>query len=492
MKDKVLLKLSKKAYEDSVYACWIGKNIGGTIGTPYEGKREEHDISGFATEAGAPLPNDDLDLQLVWLYNLEKIGSRALNCITLGESWLNLITPNWNEYGLGKINMKRGLLPPISGDYNNDWKDSNGAWIRTEIWACLAPACPDIAAKYSLEDARVDHGAGEGTMAAIFVATMQSAAFAVKDIRKCIEIGLSAIPEDSRVADSIRCVIDCYENGVAPRDTRNIILKRNSDIGDGWFEAPSNVAYTVLGLLYGEGDFKKSIIYAVNCGDDTDCTAATVGATLGILGGTRAIPMDWKAHIGDDIITVSIKNDGPGRRLPKTCTQLTERVVAQTPHLLFDNDAYVEIVDDDFALPENTETIVRENCNFINVSSKIKPFTVSFDTTFMKAELTLDEAPDILPGQEKRVKVTVTNNNNRYDNCPYNLTFRWWLAEGFILVSGKKTAVLRQVNAHSDGCVAAEFVLKAGEEVAASNKCVLEICGEERVTPLYIPVTFLG
>lgn len=492
MKDNILLKLSRKAYEDSVYACWIGKNIGGTIGTPYEGKREELDISGFATEAGAPLPNDDLDLQLVWLYNLEKIGSRALNCITLGESWLNLITPHWNEYGLGKINMKRGLIPPISGDYNNNWKDSNGAWIRTEIWACLAPACPDIAAKYSLEDARVDHGAGEGTMAAIFVATMQSAAFAVKDVRKCIEIGLSAIPEDCRVSDSIRCVIDCYDKGVAPRDTRNIILKRNADIGDGWFEAPSNVAYTVLGLLYGEGDFKKSIIHAVNCGDDTDCTAATVGATLGILGGTRAIPTDWKAHIGDDIITVSIKNDGPGRRLPKTCTQLTERVVAQTSHLLFDNDSYVEIVDGDFELPENAERIVRDNCNFIEVSREIKPFAVSFDTTFMKAELTLDEAPDVLPEQEKRVKVTVMNNNKRYDNCPYNITFRWWLADGFTLVSGKKTAVLRQVNSHSDGCVSAEFVLKAGEEVAAVNKCVLEICGEERVTPLYIPVTFLG
>ena len=492
MKDNILIKLSSKNYRDSVYACWIGKNIGGTIGTPYEGKREELDVKGFSSEPGAPLPNDDLDLQLVWLYNVEKIGSRAVNCITLGESWLNLVTPHWNEYGLGKINMKRGLLPPMSGDYNNDWKDSNGAWIRTEVWACLAPACPDIAAKYALEDARIDHGAGEGTMAAIFVAAMQSAAFAVKDIRKCIEIGLSSIPEECRIADSVRCVMDCYDKGISYRETRNIILERNADIGDGWFEAPSNVAYTVLGLLYGEGDFKKSMLYAVNCGDDTDCTAATVGATLGIIGGTRAFPEDWKAYIGDDIITKCIKGDGPIRQMPKTCTQLMEKVAVQAPYFLFDNDAYVEIVDLDAELPENAEAIVRENCRFIETSRKIKPFSVSFDTTFMKAELVLDEAPDVLPEQEKKVTVTITNNNKRYDNCPYNLTFRWWLADGFTLVSGKKTAVLRQVNAHSNGTVTAEFVLKAGENISAVNKCVLEICGEERVTPLYIPVVFLG
>ena len=30
----------------------------------------------------------------------------------------------------------------------------------------------------------------------------------------------------------------------------------------------------------GEGDFKKSVLYAVNCGDDADCTGGTVAATL--------------------------------------------------------------------------------------------------------------------------------------------------------------------------------------------------------------------
>ena len=49
-------------------------------------------------------------------------------------------------------------------------------------------------------------------------------------------------------------------------------------------DAPQNIAFTILGWLYGE-DFGDAILKAVNCGYDTDCTGATLGAILGIIGG---------------------------------------------------------------------------------------------------------------------------------------------------------------------------------------------------------------
>ena len=68
-----MVKLNKNTIQDKIHACWIGKNIGGTIGGPYEGRREILDIKGFTTKKGSPLPNDDLDLQLVWLKAMEEL-----------------------------------------------------------------------------------------------------------------------------------------------------------------------------------------------------------------------------------------------------------------------------------------------------------------------------------------------------------------------------------------------------------------------------------
>ena len=486
MNTNVQIKLNTASFRDRVYACWIGKNIGGTMGGPYEGKREYLDVRGFSTAEGVVLPNDDLDLQLVWLHAVEQLGPRAITAATLGEFWLSFIVPHWNEYGLGKNNMRRGLLPPLAGDYENNWRDSNGAWIRTEVWACMAPGCPDIAAKYAMEDAKVDHGAGEGTYAAAFVAAMQSAAFVVRDLRKCIDIGLSKIPADCRIADSVRLVLSCYDEGKTSREARDTVLARNADIGDGWFEAPSNVAYTVLGLLYGEGDFKRTMIEALNCGDDTDCTGATVGATLGILRGTAVIPEDWSRHIGDDIITVSVNRAGKCR-VPSTCTKLTDRVVAQTPHVLFANDAYVALTDGGDLIPENAEQLIRQSVTCASLTS----YSTHFAFPFAYADVVLDAAPDIEPMGERKVSVTLTNRSYVLDNRPYNLTMRWWLPDGFT-VKGRQTAILYHKNSHNSGTCTLEYTLTAGESVAAVNRCVLEIVAEGRPAPMYIPITLLS
>ncbi len=494
MDKHVKIKLNREAYRDKVYACWIGKNIGGTMGGPYEGTREILDIKGYKTEANVVLPNDDLDLQLVWLHAVESMGCRAVNAKTLGECWLSLLPPHWNEYGIGKMNMQKGLLPPLSGDYHNHWKHSNGAWIRTEVWACMAPASPHIAAKYAIEDAKVDHGAGEGTYAAAFVAAMQSAAFVIKDLRRCIDIGLDFIPDDCRMADSVRFTIECYEKGIPAMEARNLIQQRNADIGNGWFEAPSNVAYAILGLLYGEGDFKKTMITAINCGDDTDCTAATVGATMGILYGTAGIPKDWQEHIGDDIVTISINRGGVGRNLPENCTDLTRRVVAQAPHMLFENDAWVALTDGADEIPEALDEVIF-NKHYLIARKRfagLKPHTVQHDFTFATVTVTLDRDADIEPMGEQVVHIEVRNNQTVYDAGNYNLAFRWWLPEGFTVTGGRRMLMLEHIDKHGKGSVGMDVTVHAGETVEAINRCVLEITAVGRPTAMYVPIVFIG
>lgn len=492
------MKLNFSSYKDKVYACWIGKNIGGTMGGPYEGVRHTLDVKGFKTLPDEVLPNDDLDLQLIWLHAMEYEGANLTSSI-LGEYWLSFITPFWNEYGISKRNMQRGIQPPVCGEIN-EWKHSNGAWIRTEIWATLCPACPDLAVRYALEDAKVDHGTGEGTYAAAFVAAIESAAFVVSDIRKLIEIGLAKIPHESRMAQSIKILLSAYDSGKTAMQAREEIFNANADIGDGWFEAPSNVAYAVLGLLYGNGDFKKSMLTAINCGDDTDCTAATVGSVLGIMYGTAGIPEDWREHIGDKIVTCSI-NQGISWQKIGSCTQLTDRVSALAPSVLKQNRKDVLLVSGDDEVPDNIAEAfavpygTSEETDEMRASvHSLKSDTITQKFAYATAFVTYENGVAITANEQKKLKIKLLNNVKAYGNQPYLVHVKVWLPEGFTADKTDFDIRLPHWTPRTMDCISAdtEICITAGEKVCATNKVLLEICATERYTEAFIPVTFIS
>mgnify|MGYP000888424795 CR=1 FL=1 len=102
------LTLNREEYRDKVFACWMGKNIGGTLGAPMEWKRQLNDVSFYTQKlSGEPLPNDDLDIQLLWVVAMEERGV-TIDSHTLAEYWRLYVAPHWAEYGVGKVNMKIG------------------------------------------------------------------------------------------------------------------------------------------------------------------------------------------------------------------------------------------------------------------------------------------------------------------------------------------------------------------------------------------------
>lgn len=116
-----------KEYADKVRACWLGKNIGGTLGCPLEGRRDVFDLDFYVHDIRTgSLPNDDLDLQLVWLLAAEAHG-QAVNSEILSEFWLTYIPCDWSEYGAGKNNMRFGLIPPVTGSHKNPYRNCRGS-----------------------------------------------------------------------------------------------------------------------------------------------------------------------------------------------------------------------------------------------------------------------------------------------------------------------------------------------------------------------------
>ncbi len=306
--------MKREEYLDRIYGCWLGKNVGGTIGVAYEGNTDF--LSAPLKMPSEMVANDDLDLQLVWLDILRKKGV-GITSDDLAEGWLNNITYACDEYGVAIANLKAGLRPPVTGYYNNWFRNGMGAPIRSEIWACIASGKPEVAGWYALQDASVDHW-DEGVYGEIFLAAMESAAFSGNPVHSLIETALSFIPETSSLHRAVTLTVSLHGQGKTLEETRSGILRSFGH--HNFTDCVQNISFIIAGLLHGEGDFLKTIVSAVNCGYDTDCTGATVGAILGIMKGRKQLLREGY-RAGEEVVA------GCGIRgidVPATLKELTE------------------------------------------------------------------------------------------------------------------------------------------------------------------------
>ena len=284
-------------YPRKVLGCWQGKCVGGTLGMPYEGALGPHDLTFYCPVPTEAVPNDDLDLQIVWACHLLAMPSPRVTPQVLAAAWQEHVDFHMDEYAVCLRNLQYGLPPPLCGQFDNWFAHGMGAAIRSEIWACLAPGNPDRAAAFAYCDACCDH-AGDGVWAEVFLAAIESQAFVESSRGKLLDTGLKYLPAGSRLREAIEQTRGWHARGLDWQTTRQRILERYGH--DNFTDVVQNLAFIVLGWLYGEGDFGKSLCLAVNCGSDSDCTGATLGSMLGILD-PASIPARWLEPIGNSI-----------------------------------------------------------------------------------------------------------------------------------------------------------------------------------------------
>lgn len=501
------ITFSETEYLNRVRGCWMGKNIGGTIGEPFEWMRQLNDVSFYTQDLkGQPAPNDDLDIQLLWLIALEERGP-SIDAHLLADYWCLYVTPHWNEYGRAKVNMRSGLLPPVCGSFDNVYKHSCGAFIRSEIWACVAPGLPSLAAWYAFQDAILDHGDGEGTYAAVFCAAMESAAFAIPDLRAVIEIGLSHIPEDCGTARAVRTALELADAGTTVPEARRTILEQHrgavarpesmspEEIADGLaegeagYDAPSNVAITVYALLHGGDDFGAVQCAAVNCGEDTDCTAATAGALWGILHGYDAIPERWIDPIGEAIVTVTL-NKGDlghfGSRIPQTVTELTDRTLAVARRVLAEKaQGSACLVREGTASPAPDPALLHSPDRSATLFRGLRGPV--FELPFFRVELDYHGDPVIRDGREKRITVTIHNTYKPQTN----FSCHWLLPDGWSVAPGR-SGHASAIGGRFEKPTILECRFLAESVDASVNRAVLEITADGRPTVMHIPITLLN
>jgi ADP-ribosylglycohydrolase len=311
-------------YEERVYAGVLGKLTGVYLGRPIEGwtyeriSQEIGEVTGYLPgRGGAPLivTDDDITGTFTFVRALADNGyPRDLTPQQVGEAWLNYTIERRTIFwwgGLGNstehtayLRLKHGIPAPQSGSIACNGKtvaEQIGAQIFIDGWAMVAPGDPEFAADLARRAASVSHD-GEAIYGAQVIAAMESMAFVESDIQKLIDAGLRVIPNDSIIA---RLIHDIREWHAADRDWRRT-RERIADIYGyhryrGNCHMVPNHALIILALLYGEDDFRRSLMIVNTSGWDTDCNSGNVGCLLGIKNGLRAFEgtYDWRGPVAD-------------------------------------------------------------------------------------------------------------------------------------------------------------------------------------------------
>ncbi|MFF4754459.1 ADP-ribosylglycohydrolase family protein [Streptomyces sp. NPDC002514] len=252
--------------------------------------------------------DDDVDYTLLGLLLLERHGF-GFSTEQVGEEWL-LRLPYLQTFTAERAayrNLANGLKPPLTATYDNPYQEWIGALIRADIYGWTQPYAPRRAAALARRDAALSH-TGNGVYGAMWAAALVSAAFTAPGVRDAIDTALSVIPASSRLARTVRRVLSLHATRMTWEDT--VATMAQETAGLGWIHTVPNVAVLTAGLLYGDGDFTRTIALTVRGGLDTDSNGATAGSVAGVLTGAAAVPAQWTDPLEDTVRSAVFGFDG--------------------------------------------------------------------------------------------------------------------------------------------------------------------------------------
>lgn len=167
----------------------------------------------------------------------------------------------------------------------------------------LNPGNPARAAEWAWRDASISH-VKNGIYGEMGVAAMLAAAFVEDDFDRIIRAGLAQVPAQSRLVGDVGVVLAAYQGGETYEQVvGRITTQWDENKAHYWCHTNSNAQIVAAALLFGEGDYTKTIGMAVMPGFDTDCNGATAGSVWGVVNGAKALPGKWTRPLKDKIRT---------------------------------------------------------------------------------------------------------------------------------------------------------------------------------------------
>ena len=312
------VKISSDQLMDKIKGAWAGQVIGCSYGGPTEFRYNGTMIQDYVT---IPWPDnyikywfetfpglyDDVYMDLTFVDVFERLGLDA-HVDSFAMAFANADYVLWHANQAARYNILQGIMPPESGHWlNNPHADDIDYQIEADYAGIMSPGMPNTASEISDKIGHIMNY-GDGWYGGVYVGAMYSLAFISDDIEFIVTEALKTIPQESRYYKCMSDVIGWHKQ--YPDDWKRTWFecekKWSEDIGcpDGVFvpfniDAVINSAYILIGLLYGEGDFFKTIDIATRCGQDSDCNPSSAGGILGTIIGYNNIPDYWKNDLKD-------------------------------------------------------------------------------------------------------------------------------------------------------------------------------------------------
>lgn len=333
------MKLDRSELADKIEGAWMGRIAGCLLGKPIEGIRSNELNILLAKSNNTPMHryilSTDVTQEMLdtFQFNLrDKCFADTVTCAPADDDtnytamavWMiehfgkdftpNEVLQTWisqqgkNAYCTAERvaykNYIAGYRAPQTAIYKNAYREWIGAQIRADYYGYINPCNPGLAAEMAWRDASISH-VKNGIYGAMFVAAMLACAAGTKNIEDIIEGGLSQVPYTSRLYEGVLDILNRYREGVSQKKCVQYIRSKYDEHTEyGWCHTIPNAMIVTTALLYGKGDFGKSIGMAVATGFDTDCNGATVGSILGMWGGIHIIDPKWTAPLNGELETM--------------------------------------------------------------------------------------------------------------------------------------------------------------------------------------------
>ncbi len=310
------ITISKAKLLDKIKGGWAGQTIGCTYGGPTEFRYNGTMIQDYIPLTwkdgcikwwyeNMPGLYDDIYMDLTFVEVFDRLGldapvdSFAMAFATAGYTL-------WHANQAARYNILNGIMPPASGHWlNNPHADDIDYQIEADYSGLMSPGMPNTASEISDKIGHIMNY-GDGWYGGVYVGAMYALAFVSDDVEFVVTEALKTIPQQSIYYQCMNDVIQWHKK--YPDDWKRTWFecerKWSEDIGcpDGVFvpfniDAVINSAYIIIGLLYGEGDFYKTIDIATRCGQDSDCNPASAGGILGAIIGYSNIPDLWLKNL---------------------------------------------------------------------------------------------------------------------------------------------------------------------------------------------------